>query len=738
MRKVSVAWAVTLFGALGSLGATPFEVHPDRQGPSYEVPFYTGSIFPTPKEAQYFDELVPLSRVGVVLGEGIAKDDPRLTFLFERILRFGGDFEILRTASGEFDSFIMVGDTSDTETLCPRNAPQQPEGYLLFPSEKDGVPVIVLKGSDSLGILWAITAFNQLVGKQNGRAVVRKAMVFDYPDAPGRRAYTAMGESDTPERAWFAVNVLRANVVIYRMMRHPEGRAGIGWRELDRIMQMKNWRARIQKIGALLNPLGIEWYDSMLPITGNPKTTIRSKSEDDFQTVLTVATLLAEAGGNLCLLYDDARFPLSQEDQEHFGSAREADVYFLNKVYATVRAKYPNFKMLFCPPFYWGPLSDASAAYGEPRDEYLAAIGKRLPKAIDIYWTGPRVKSNRVTPEHLNWITGLIQRKPAYWQNTCGAYHGDLFYVYPTDALAAWKEWYCDGFFDQLAFHTYNGDDAYTSMTLCDVMWNRNAYDPADSSVEAGKKLVGTDAYPKLVEVCEALETLDTYGWFTPTARAARNVETVRKATQELDRIFETAPAPLKSPWLPLSTYVGYRNRYLERLLDNPQLKELTEVDDLVRKLAAKETGITPKQAKLILTPNDFSAGRLPRHYAWKGTERRYVLWINGAKSKAPSMSATFQLPYPLTGDSELVIAGLNHNAEPPCRIRILVNGNTVFEDANPFAQDRWTTHTFRVRGAFLRDGVVNTLEIVNIEDSNVMTGPPWFMINYVVLRPAK
>ena len=117
----------------------------------------------------------------------------------------------------------MVGDTSDTETLSPRSAPQQPEGYLLFPSEKDGVPVIVLKGSDSLGILWAITAFNQLVGKQNGRAVVRKAMVFDYPDAPGRRAYTAMGESDTPERAWLAVNVLRANVGIsFQILRRWE------------------------------------------------------------------------------------------------------------------------------------------------------------------------------------------------------------------------------------------------------------------------------------------------------------------------------------------------------------------------------------------------------------------------------------------------------------------------------------------------------------------------------------
>jgi hypothetical protein len=100
-------------------------------------------------------------------------------------------------------------------------------------------------------------------------------------------------------------------------------------------------------------------------------------------------------------------------------------------------------------------------------------------------------------------------------------------------------------------------------------------------------------------------------------------------------------------------------------------------------------------------------------------------------------MEASFRLSHPPTGDFELVIAGLDHNARPPCRIRIQANGKTVFEGPNPLAVDRWTTHAFRVRGDYLHD-LVNSLTLVNLEDSESMTGAPWFMLHYAVLRPKK
>jgi hypothetical protein len=453
--------------------------------------------------------------------------------------------------------------------------------------------------------------------------------------------------------------------------------------------------------------------------------------------VVKAGLALAEAGGSLCLLYDDYRFFLSPEDVRDFGSAREADVYFLNKVYAAISAKYPNFRMLFIPPFYWGAGGpDDTTTYGESRDAYLAAIGQHLPKAIDIYWCGPRVKSTQVSAEQLAWFTGLVQRKPVFWQNACGTYHGSPYYAYPGEPMKAWRDWYDEAFLRGISFYAYNGEDPYINLTLFDCLWNRRAYDPATSGEMAAKKLAGPENYPKLVEAFKALEVMDDYGWFEPSALAARNVDLVRQQTEKLTALYEAAP-PLKSRWLMLGTYVGYRQKYFQALLKNPNLKEATEVDARVQELALKETE-TDAKASVVLTPNQFTAGRLTQFYSWREVPRRHVIWINGAQSRAPSLQATFPLAYPLRGDSELILAGLDDNAPANCRIRIQMNGSTIFEGANPFAPDRWSTQRFPVKGAMLRDGVPNTLRIENLENSDNMTGAPWFMLSYAVLRPAQ
>ena len=210
--------------------------------------------------------------------------------------------------------------------------------------------------------------------------------------------------------------------------------------------------------------------------------------------------------------------------------------------------------------------------YGESREDYLAALGKRLPSAIEVYWTGPKVKSNKITAEDMRWVTNLIGRKPVYWQNTGSTWHGEYF-TYATDPMIAWKDSYYEGFFDQLAFFTYNGDGPYECLTRHDAIWNRETYDPVASSVEAAKKLAGPAAYPQMVEMFKALEAMDDYGWVTPTALAAKNVEQVRKQTDELVKLFDTAPAPLKSRWLSLGSVRTLPGKVSPEIIEEPGVK---------------------------------------------------------------------------------------------------------------------------------------------------------------------
>ncbi len=735
MRNLTVQRLLLLLGFLVLSYSPDRAFAADAMPDDRAIPYYTGTVYPTPQQAQYRDEFLPLARVGLLLGKDVVADDPRVAVLVDRLKRHGAQPQIVQSAEERSETLILVGNTGAHEALLGKlSVPDKPEGYLLHCAKTESQHVVFLKGRDFHGLLWAITSFNQLVTTQDERPVARSASIQDYPEFPGIRGFTPFKDDDQASAAWFGANVLRANVVIYRQLRKPAD-----WRlPLRDETQFNDWKARIQKIGAQLTPLKIAWYDSILPFSGvRVEDQVRSKSDEDFQLVVKAGMALAEAGGNLCLLYDDYRFFLHPDDVRDFGSARQADVYFLNKVYETVSAKFPNFRMLFCPPFYWGAGGpDDTSTYGESRDAYLAAIGQ-LPKAIDIYWSGPRVKSTQVSAEQLAWFAGLVQRKPVFWQNACGTYHGSPYYAYPGEPMKAWRDWYDDAFLRGIAFYAYNGEDPYINMTLSDALWNRRAYDPAASGEMAAKKLAGPENYPRLVEAFKTLEAMDDYGWFEPTALAARNVERVRQQTNELAALYSKAPPALKSRWLMLGTFVGYRQKYLQALLKNPNLKEATEVDARVQELALKETDSDAKAA-VVLIPNQFTAGREARFYSWREVPRRHVIWINGARSKAPSLQTTFQLGYPLKGDSELLIAGLDDNAPAACRVRIQMNGNTIFEGANPFAPDRWSTKSFPVKGAMLRDGVPNVLRIDNLEDSDSMTGAPWFMLSYAVLRPAK
>jgi len=739
MRKL--AWVIVLIFLTGT------EVVPAaEEAPEFNVPYYTGKICPTPQSAVYRDDLLRAKTVGLLLGANIAPDDARVALLTGRIERLGGVVEIVESQDAPCDLMALIGETEYGKTLLKDlEPPKHPEGYLLHSVKGESKSTVILQGHDFHGLLWAITAFNQLTKVEAGMPVMRDATILDYPASPGVRTYTPFRDDESISQAWLGVNVLRANMIQYRQMRShykvASRREGTSWRTpIQDEATYNEWRTHIKKIGAFLNPLQIEWCDAMQPnsFTGHVDDQIRSKNEDDIELMIKVSMELAKAGGHLMILYDDFRFPAHPDDMRDFGSARKADMYLLEKIYTTVAAQYPDFKIMWCPPFYWGPGGDPSEAYGEDRDAYLRAIGERLPKGVDIFWTGPKVKSSTVTKEDVQWITERIGRKSIYWQNACGYYHGGIFGAYPGEPIPAWRDWFYEGFFNDVSYFTFNEADPYTTLTLNDAIWNPKAYDPEASAVDATKKLVGETAYPSLIEISEAIEAMDHYGFSSPTAAAARNIDKIKAETKHIVELCKAAPASVTGKWTKITSLKERRERYLRRLLASPDLKSLTEVSDIVRARAIKTLGGDPKQARVIFTPNDFRAGRRPSHYGWNGTERRYVLWINGARSDAPSMQASFQLPYSLTGHSELTLSALNHKSEKPCRIRISMNGNNVFEGANPFASDQWTTHSFQVKGAFLRDGVPNTLLIENLEDSDVMSGAPWFMVNFATVTPEK
>ena len=140
-----------------------------RQDPLM-MPYYTGRILPTPRQAVYRDEFLPMGRVAIVVGSDVKAPEPLVALLSDRIARYGGrdagdEQPGPQCRSGRFAGRDALrptgrrrtGDSRKGTGLCPAFTPA------------DGKPLVVLKGRDRLGLLWAVSSFIQLVHWRGAR-----------------------------------------------------------------------------------------------------------------------------------------------------------------------------------------------------------------------------------------------------------------------------------------------------------------------------------------------------------------------------------------------------------------------------------------------------------------------------------------------------------------------------------------------------------------------------------------
>ena len=72
------------------------------------VPYYTGTVYPTPQSAQYRDNFLPLTSVGLLLGKDVAAEDPRVAVLVERLRRNGAQARVVASVEGRGETLILV------------------------------------------------------------------------------------------------------------------------------------------------------------------------------------------------------------------------------------------------------------------------------------------------------------------------------------------------------------------------------------------------------------------------------------------------------------------------------------------------------------------------------------------------------------------------------------------------------------------------------------------------------
>ncbi len=75
----------------------------------YMIPFYTGKILPCPRETADHAEFYPLANTGILLGGGLAADDPRLRLLLNRITQYGGAYKFVDALDADCATIFVAG-----------------------------------------------------------------------------------------------------------------------------------------------------------------------------------------------------------------------------------------------------------------------------------------------------------------------------------------------------------------------------------------------------------------------------------------------------------------------------------------------------------------------------------------------------------------------------------------------------------------------------------------------------
>ena len=464
--------------------------------------------FPTPQEATYGVKKVSLAKVELKV-RGMRDADPIIRLLKRKLSRFGATF-----ASG--------GTPIEIE-LSPDAPVDKPQGYSLDVANGK----VVVKARSRLGLTYGVVSLIQCIERrderdgsdQSDRPRICEMEIRDWPKC-GRRGVVVYWQPEHVEFALFC----KMSTVTFKLVS--------GWSLSP--MDMEFYRLLAER----MNGFGIEMYSALQGLAMNPMLPLSSPRTWEFH--LERARLLASVGAGLSFLLDDFRFPAHHADIKAAGTAANLDAKYVNRLYSEVKSEYPGFFMQFCPPFYWGP-DGSAAAYPEPREPYLKSLGADLDPAIDVHWTGPRVKSHLMSDEKVKWYADLIGRKPTIWHN--GNAIGQHSYLQFGADPTGYKKSHSPRLFDSIACFQQNMShysEAGEVGSCMDWCWNPDVHDGADSVRRAVNMLEGPGVADIIEKATPTLSYFDKYLYYKP------RVELLNEDQARLDKVVADSEAAWK------------------------------------------------------------------------------------------------------------------------------------------------------------------------------------------------
>ena len=634
---------------------------PEADLDSFRLPHSVdGKPFPTPQCAKYGERRVSLAKVVIKVkglkGEKVkelngcrasdveCQDDPIVRLLKRKLTRFGTKF------GGDADSVIEIA-------LSPAAPVDKPQGYSIVVANGS----VRIAARSRLGLTWGVVSFLQCVDRTE--LAIRECQIRDWPECE-RRGVIDYWQPDFLEYALFN-KMSSVSITMDRDYSLPP---------LD--------RERYRLFAKRMRDFGIETYFLVRNIAMTPILPLSSPRT--WRLHLGRANFYASIGAGVSFNLDDHRFPMHPEDVKAAGTAANLDAKYMTRLYRTVKKKYPDFKMQLCPPFYWGPRSPAS--YPEPREPYLKSLAGELDPEIDVYWTGPYVKSQWMTVEYVSWFANLVGRKPTVFHN--GNCIGQHYYIQFGADVTGYKKSHSPELFRHIASFQHNMSRYEESSAIGSAMdwcWNPAAHDPETSVRRSDEQLEGPGVYEIIAEATPSLSYFDRYVYGRPRSELfVEDQANLDRRVADAEAAWKKVMAIAKNGGLFVRDFNECGIKWARRLAEyrrNPPEWLVKQRDSEMANtaFAEREAAFDASKGDVFVPSEMLSGGRYFKNI--KDRSKREPCAVKYVDAGTDVRFGFTCEPFPPDRPFTLVIAAMSFQDEQPF-VEIDVNGRNIWRGA--------------------------------------------------------
>ena len=514
--------------------------------------------FPEPQQATYTEKFAKCGTIDLYL-KGVEVRDARVRLLAKKLKSRGFS---LNGGNGRGAGYRLE------IALDPKAKVEKREGYTISATAKG----CKIAARDMQGVLWGVVSFLQILDAEKQQ--VRICEIEDWPDCPRRGFYG---------RTWpSTIEFVLFNKLNYITLKpyYLETAVYTPLRVYCTKEQCKEFR-----------DFGLEFYATAMNLTMDVAWPLCWNVTRAMQ--ITEFKRWASYGLNVYYPYDDVRYydyVWRQEDKDTGLKPSDMDAKQIAAIYNAVKAEYPDFKMQFCPPFYWGPTK--GHPYPDDRTKYLKSLAEHLPKEIDVIWTGERVGSHTKEKGRRDWYANLIGRKPTLFQNKTGPHYYLSYIVDRTH----WEKWFYPGFVaDDMAGIQKNSDtpgECPQITTLADYLWNVKGYD-AERSIKRGlDNYAGKGLFEILDAVHPTLCKYDKYKYgaingkvrWEKLEQVEADLAALEKATDEARQLVGKDFFDGMGSWTWAVGWVkGVRNYVVKHKDDDPRKAEMKYLENVYK-----------------------------------------------------------------------------------------------------------------------------------------------------------